>query len=674
MEMYESINMMMETMGAIGSAVAALVAVVGLIEAFFGFKIMKACFALCGFLGGAAVGFIGTGLVLSEPVPCAIAALVAGIIGALILYKVYILGVFLSNTFLSAVVLFVVCGIALDMGASAVGIALVGGAIVGVVSCIFVRWCTIITTALGGGMMAGQAVVVALQMDSYIVGVLLGIVFAVIGVIFQLKTTKDTKADGAVTEKPAKAKRGKLGKKKAAEEIAAPVMDAQMAEMPAMEIPTVEQIAEEKPETLAEKKLAEKTGGKKVSGKTIGIVAALVVVLAAGGIFAAKGAFGPKMITVDEAAGIKIEASGFTDAYGNDIYEDMIWLNDDANVRGMYQYGDETVLLCATSNGYKMINGAGETVIESDRTIYHMGEVDGMPWFQVAGYTGPITFVNIYGETMLDVTDIVRSNTNGSWISELNSFHYGVLAFDGFGGYGAIDYRGNVLVPFSVDCGRMNYNEYGTYYISEGFFGTAGLADASGNIVIPMECRELYHVDDNRIIASRLNEESKVVWGAYDTSGNIVEEFVYSSENDIRNQLGLEAVSTSNGSVSYAGDTENLDSVEYIGDGFFKLYTYNYETEEYGEGIAKADGTIIIEPVYEYADMTKEAGIFYAVDENGAVFYDFNGTAKTPAFGLAENAWVECKEVMTTAGKGVLPQLLTADELAAYDSYAADYR
>ena len=85
MEMMDSINMIMETMGAVASVVAALVAVVGLIECFFGFKLMKLSFAICGFAGGAAIGGVASGLILSEPAPCAIIALVCGLIGALII-------------------------------------------------------------------------------------------------------------------------------------------------------------------------------------------------------------------------------------------------------------------------------------------------------------------------------------------------------------------------------------------------------------------------------------------------------------------------------------------------------------------------------------------------------------------------------------------------------------
>ena len=654
MEMMDSINMIMETMGAVASVVAALVAVVGLIECFFGFKLMKLSFAICGFAGGAAIGGVASGLILSEPAPCAIIALVCGLIGALIIYKLYILGIFISNTLLSGVFIFAVLGIAGDMGAGAIGAALIGGVIIGIISCKFVRIWTIITTSLGGGMLAGQSIAVALQISSGIVGTLLGIVIAVLGVLFQLKTTK---AKNATENNIAEQQTADLG-------VATTPVEA-IAETPAIETETKEEQnsilvekaekSEDKAQSLKEKKLADKSGSK-MSVKTIGIVAALVVVLVAGGIVVGGNAGG------DRPAGKK----------PNKAEQNMIWIDEGTSVYGYYEYGDDIAVICYTSaDGYKLMNGNGEVIVSSYEEIFDIGEIDGMPWFCVKDFYGAGTFINIYGEEMIDLSAIADANGIYPYISELNSYRYGKLAFDSASGYGVIDTKGNIVVPFTVDCGTMVANEYGTYYIDKSVFPTYGLADASGNIVIPMNHRELYHVNDNLIIASYNGEDSRPVWGAYDASGNIVEPFVHASESDVQAALNV----THDISVSYEGSTEGLDDWDYIKDGFFQISTYDYDTDVYAYGIAKADGTIVIEPVYEYVGFTYEDGLFYAISKEGNItFIDWNGEAKTPEYFFDYDVCDEHERVVKTEnGVGIFNQLIDADEEKAYDAYVSQF-
>ena len=204
MEMYEYLNMMEYALGTVGSVIMLAVAAIGIIEAFFGFRIMKACYAICGFAGGAVIFGAAAGLVSGgEAAAFALGGLVGGIIGALMLYRIHILGVFLTNTMLSGIFLFIIFGVVMRMGASSIAVALVGGAIVGIISCKFVRIWTIVATGLAGALLAGEAILIAFHNYDPVCGILIGIVIAVMGIRYQFNPEVFKQKKAARAEKSA---------------------------------------------------------------------------------------------------------------------------------------------------------------------------------------------------------------------------------------------------------------------------------------------------------------------------------------------------------------------------------------------------------------------------------------------------------------------------------------
>ena len=166
--------------------VFAIVAVAGLFQCFFGYKMMRVCFAICGFGIGAVGAGLAVGLSVSEAAPAIIAALIGGILGALLLFHVYRLGVFVMNFALVAVL------VLLFGGASDESLILgvIAGVISGIVAAIMVRVWTILSTGASGGMCAGLAIGSIINVPY--IGAVLGFALAVGGIIFQFKTTRKT--------------------------------------------------------------------------------------------------------------------------------------------------------------------------------------------------------------------------------------------------------------------------------------------------------------------------------------------------------------------------------------------------------------------------------------------------------------------------------------------------
>jgi len=178
------------------AVVFALVAVAGLFQCFFGYKLMRACFAICGFGIGALAGLVGVGLAVESAAPAIIAALVCGILGALLLFHVYRLGVFVMNFALVAL-LVLLFGNASN---ESLVLAVIAGLISGIVAAVMVRIWTILSTGIAGGMAAGLAIGSIINVPY--VGAILGFALAIGGTIFQFKTTCKKEKHNASAQQP----------------------------------------------------------------------------------------------------------------------------------------------------------------------------------------------------------------------------------------------------------------------------------------------------------------------------------------------------------------------------------------------------------------------------------------------------------------------------------------
>ena len=221
-EIFESFN-------HLASAIVALMCVpaliYGILECFFGYKIMKILFAIQGFFLGFLVGAGFAYLMgLNSVGPIVLCCLVFAILGAMLLYKFYLIGVFLSNATMVFLIGLLIGGTG-ESNMIAWGLI---GVIIGVLAVKFVRIWVIAVTGIVGGLSAGTALMGLLEVYKTGPALLAGIVLAVLGILYQWKTT-----DGEFV------KTKKRAPACPAPACAAPVQAAPAASQPVSEMPRV---------------------------------------------------------------------------------------------------------------------------------------------------------------------------------------------------------------------------------------------------------------------------------------------------------------------------------------------------------------------------------------------------------------------------------------------------
>lgn len=160
------------------------------LQCFFGYKIFKFWIAVQGFF---IFGFIGAllGFLLFEDKDglAFLFAIVIGIIGALISYKLYKLGVFILCFGTGLIVGIILGNLArIESGATA-ALAIVLGIILGIIGVILIKPIIILCTGFSGGMTLGSILAMLIK-SSNALGVILGIIISVCGVVFQFYLDK----------------------------------------------------------------------------------------------------------------------------------------------------------------------------------------------------------------------------------------------------------------------------------------------------------------------------------------------------------------------------------------------------------------------------------------------------------------------------------------------------
>jgi len=183
-----------EYIGTIG----AVLVIVGLLDAFFGYKLFKIVLAIIGFLVGAEVGFVvflqaGGGAVGSDAMIGYI--VIGGLIGSFIAEFFHKVGVFLVVGAMGMIVAFLTTQDAQS--------SLVIGIICGVAGVFLEKYVIIVTTSLSGGLLTATgfwfiAFSNGQNTDTKVIGWVIGIA----GICFQLwlEKKKPKETDGAATE------------------------------------------------------------------------------------------------------------------------------------------------------------------------------------------------------------------------------------------------------------------------------------------------------------------------------------------------------------------------------------------------------------------------------------------------------------------------------------------
>lgn len=166
------------------AAVAMLV--FGLINCFLGYKLLKLWVTVLGFAAGSVLGFFGVKQFVTDQILAAsVVALIAGVVIALIAYRIYLAGIFI----VCWTVGFSLCNLLLQPKSSApFFLCLLVGFGIGVLGVKFVGPVVILTTGIQGGIFSGVSLGTIFGIGEIGVQLAAGIVIAVLGVTFQFLT------------------------------------------------------------------------------------------------------------------------------------------------------------------------------------------------------------------------------------------------------------------------------------------------------------------------------------------------------------------------------------------------------------------------------------------------------------------------------------------------------
>ena len=163
---------------------ACISLVIGAVECFAGFKIMKTLLAIWGFFIGAMAG-VAVGVATDSTGLGVAMVILFGVILAVLSYRLYLAGIFLLTASLA--------GVAVYIPTDSILPAVLVAVLVGGLSIYFVKPVVILTTAISG---AGIIVASAYAMmdlgvnDNMVIMTILWVPIALIGIVIQLGTTK----------------------------------------------------------------------------------------------------------------------------------------------------------------------------------------------------------------------------------------------------------------------------------------------------------------------------------------------------------------------------------------------------------------------------------------------------------------------------------------------------
>lgn len=179
-------------MGEFGGIIrlfACVSLVIGAVECFAGFKIMKAMMAIWGFFIGAMLGVV-IGVLAESTALGVILVIVFGTILAVLSFRFYLAGIFILTAFLTTIALYIMI--------ENIFIALLLAAGVGVLAIYFVKPVVIITTAISGAGIIISSAYIMLMKDlnpEPVVTTLLWIPIALVGIAVQYITTQKIKGN-----------------------------------------------------------------------------------------------------------------------------------------------------------------------------------------------------------------------------------------------------------------------------------------------------------------------------------------------------------------------------------------------------------------------------------------------------------------------------------------------
>ncbi len=184
----EFLSMVTEEIGKLQVSTAGVTLVIGILNCFLGYRLLKAWISLAGFYMGVVLFYTLASYYTRNSLIQICAILVGGLFFGLVSFHIYRLGVFLLCMDIGTVI----CSILLQPKSSLAFMGCLGiGILVGLLGIAFVKPMVIINTALGGGFSIAVSVVALLKRDIDTKILILGTVLSVVGMIIQAIVSRD---------------------------------------------------------------------------------------------------------------------------------------------------------------------------------------------------------------------------------------------------------------------------------------------------------------------------------------------------------------------------------------------------------------------------------------------------------------------------------------------------
>lgn len=162
--------------------IAAITFIFAALQCFLGYKLFKFWIAVCGFFTFGILGGIIGAMVAKNTGIAVFCGILFAILGAFAAYKLYKIGVFILCGFMGFIL-----GYILTQSAA---LGIIMAVALGVLGVFFVKPVIIISTGISGGLLAGSSIATVFNINDSLVSIILGILFAVFGVLVQFATNK----------------------------------------------------------------------------------------------------------------------------------------------------------------------------------------------------------------------------------------------------------------------------------------------------------------------------------------------------------------------------------------------------------------------------------------------------------------------------------------------------
>lgn len=169
-------------METVSKTILGFTFVLAALQVFFGYKLFKFWVAVCGFFGFGILGGVIGGAVTEKAGVAIFLAILCAIFGAVIAFKLYLVGVFIVCGFMGFLL-----GLLLTQ---MVELGLVLGIVLGVLGVWLAKPVIIISTSVGSGFVAGPALAGLLDMTSPAAGIILSIILVAAGIYVQFVTNR----------------------------------------------------------------------------------------------------------------------------------------------------------------------------------------------------------------------------------------------------------------------------------------------------------------------------------------------------------------------------------------------------------------------------------------------------------------------------------------------------